>query len=366
MTHSLNSMPAFRKLLLVAGVVALLLAFFWYQGSHRNDDGLLNFSGRTMGTSWNLSLVAQTPETPTENLQADIQSLLDHLDHDIFSTWSDTSDITRFNRAEVPAQVEVSEEMLEVTGLAREIHEITAGAFDPTIAPLVNLWGFGPEFREESIPSERAIAEARAKLGFDEVSISENPSLLGKRREITLDYSAIAKGYAVDQVAIYLETRGFQHFLMEVGGEILVSGQRAEGRPWRIGIETPESGPRSVYQSISNRGEHLAVAGSGDYRIFFELDGQRYSHEIDPATGWPVSHNLVSATVIHDNVATADALATALMIMGPEKGMELAAGRGLAIYLIMRADSGYQVLYSDAFAPYLHNPDSQPDTESGS
>lgn len=344
-----------RRIWLALILLVLTALMFWRYRLEPAGAELLQLDGMTMGTSWQVQVPQEVADDP-DALHSAIQARLDTLDHDIFSSWENRSELSRFNRAQAPVSQPVSEEMAEVTAMAREVHEQTDGAFDPTIGPLVNLWGFGPDFSSDDIPPEEEIAAALDRLGFDAIELDTadaDTPVLRRRVDRQLDYSAIAKGYAVDDIATLLESRSVSDYLVEIGGELVASGQRPDGREWRIGIETPRSGRRELFRAIGNAGERLAIAASGDYRNHFEVDGRRYSHEIDPLTGWPVRHSLVSVTVLHESAAMADAYATAFMAMGPERSRALATGLALPVYLIMRVDSTYDTWYTPAFEPYL-------------
>lgn len=343
-----------RPRLLFAALIILLL-LLWFNRESTDTMAVTRFDGETMGTSYQVQVAVTLSTADRDSLEGMIADRLHVLDKDIFSTWSEHSEISRFNTASAPATLSVSRDMVTVSRLAQEAYELTDGAFDPTVMPLVNLWGFGPEFRGADIPAADAIAAALEEVDFAAFRFAAEPPQITKLHPLTLDYSAIAKGYAVDEIARLLEDLGYTNYLVDVGGEVLLSGEKAPGVEWRIGLEAPQEGPREIFQAIGNAGQRLAIAASGDYRNYFDYDGQRYSHEIDPTTGWPVTHDLVSVTVLHPSAAMADALATAMMILGEERSMALAAGRELPIYLIMRAESGYRSVHSAAFADYLRD-----------
>lgn len=357
-----------RRVWLALILLILTTVMFWRYRLDPAGAELLQLDGMTMGTTWQVQVPRQAREDP-EALHSAIQARLDTLDHEVFSTWDNDSELSRFNQAQAPVAQPISAEMAEVTVMARQVHEASEGAFDPTIGPLVNLWGFGPEFTGDDIPPAEELEAARDRLGFDAIELDTsdaNAPILRRRVERQLDYSAIAKGYAVDEIATLLENSAVSDFLVEIGGELMASGQRPDGREWRIGIETPRSGRRELFRAIGNAGERLAIAASGDYRNHFELDGRRYSHEIDPLSGWPVSHSLVSVTVLHESAAMADAYATAFIVMGPEQSRALATGLALPVYLIIRSDTTYDTWYTPAFEPYLRElnpaPGNQPAT----
>ena len=344
-----------RRLWMAAILILLTAVMFWRNQQQPQGEELLQLNGLTMGTSWQVQVPQQSVDDP-ELLHNAIQARLDTLDLGIFSTWESDSELSRFNQAAAPLSKVVSADMVAVTAMAKTIHEQTTGAFDPTIAPLVNLWGFGPSFSNDDIPAAEAISAALRNVGFEAIILdasNPNAAVLHRALDRQLDYSAIAKGYAADQIGLLLGSRSIDNFLVEIGGELLASGHRAGQREWRIGIEAPQTGRREVLRAIGNGGERLAVAASGNYRNYFEVDGQRYSHEIDPTNGWPVSHSLASVTVLHESAALADAYATAFMVMGPERSRRLATSLALPVYLIMQNDASFDSWYTPAFEAYL-------------
>jgi thiamine biosynthesis lipoprotein len=203
------------------------------------------------------------------------------------------------------------------------------------------------------VPDATSIAAAKAGTGLDAMHVDAQAKSVTFARPMTLDLSSIAEGYVVDRMADLLIERGFDSFLVEIGGELRLRGRRPDGSGWVVAIERPQSGERNVYARLDNHGEALALSASGDYRNFHEIDGRRYSHIIDPRSGYPVTHALASVTVIGDTAAAADAWSTALMVLGPEEGRELADSEGLAAYFIMRAPTGFEHAYTHAFARYL-------------
>jgi thiamine biosynthesis lipoprotein len=229
------------------------------------------------------------------------------------------------------------------------ISAMTGGAFDITVGPLVNLWGFGPDGAIVSPPSDEQIAAARTRVGFGHLHADcTKPAVRKDLARLYIDLSAYAKGYAVDRVAELLDQRDVSNYLVEIGGELKVSGHNADGQPWAVAIEEPLDEERRVHTVI--RLTDRAVATSGDYRNFFEFDERRYSHEIDTRTGRPVTHSLASVTVIADTAAYADGMATALMVLGPKEGLELARSRNIAALFLVRTPSGFIEHATPAFA----------------
>lgn len=328
----------------------LFLVFSYFQAGKTR---IYATEGRTMGTTWSVQVSAA--DFPDANaLRAELDDLLRTLDVKIFSTWAAESELSRLNASPPAAAIEVSPPLMTVLALAKDLHAQTHQAFDITIGPLVNLWGFGPQPATPGLPDSAAIAQQKRKLGMADLILDQTNNTVLKHKELTLDLSAIAKGYAVDMVANLLEQQGYESFLVEIGGEIRAQGLRPDQKPWVIAIETPVADARVPYAALANYSEAIAVAGSGDYRNFREIDGVSYSHEIDPRTGYPIAHDLAAVTVITDSAATADAWATALMVLGPEQGKALADSENLAAYFIMRRGTLLEHTYTAAFARFLY------------
>ena len=319
------------------------------------EEDLHRFSGYTMGTTYQVQVVGTDSEPERQELAAGIAELLGRLDREIFSTYAPESELSRFNRHPENVPFPASAELIEVLELAREISDQSAGAFDVTIGPLVNLWGFGPELvPPEQIPAEAEITAAMEQVGYRYLQVDASAGEISKSRPVYVDLSAIAKGYAVDKVGEYLVNLGIDNYFLEVGGELKMSGFKPGGVSWVPAIESPEAGETRIYEVFFSRGESLAVAGSGDYRNYFELDGVRYSHEIDPRTGRPIDHRLVAAYVLDQSAARADALATAFMVMGLDASQRLARELQLAVYFISKnPDAGFSEYFSPEFAVYL-------------
>jgi thiamine biosynthesis lipoprotein len=295
--------------------------------------------GETMGTTYTVALVGALDEGDRQRLASSIQSVLDEV-NERMSNYLVDSELSRLNRAPVGEAFAVSKELAFVLSEAQRISELTSGAFDVTVSPLVRLWGFGPgpgslEADDEPSPAETAIAAARERVGFRALHLSETPPVATKEKALELDLSAIAKGYAVDRVALFLADEGYDDYLVEIGGELRSSGMSPRGDAWRVAIEKPLPGVRAVARVVPLR--DLALATSGDYRNFYERDGRLWSHLIDPAAGRPVSHTLGSVSVAHESCMTADALASGLLVMGPEDGYRLALREGWAALFLSRS-----------------------------
>lgn len=311
---------------------------------------MLGLSGRTMGTSWQVTYVAAEETVSRETLQQEAASILFDINASM-STYRRNSEISLLNKAPVDVWVPVSPEFFEVLSAALLVGEATAGAYDVTVGPLVDRWGFGPGHEPPDIPPQAEREMLLQIVGQGKLQVDpEKPAVL-KPVELSLDLSSIAKGYAVDKLAEYLESEGVKNYLVEVGGEIRVAGLSGRGDPWRIAIEKPDGGAREVASAISL--SDIAIATSGDYRNFFELDGKRFAHIIDPRNGHPVEHDLVSVTVLHPSAMIADAWATALTVLGADEAMALASEQELAVYFIRREGDGFTVSQTAGFAPYL-------------
>lgn len=320
-------------------------------GCEKNTPEYLQYSGQSMGTSYHVKIV-QTKSAANENtLEEGIIDTLARVDHRM-STYRKDSEVSRLNQAAVGEWVAFSADTLEVLNLAQDMSRLTDGSFDATVGTLVNLWGFGSSGFTGAIPSEKKIQQALSQVGYQHIKMSPDGKQVKKVADIKLDFSAIAKGFAVDQIAEYLNLSGVSDYLVEVGGEIRASGVKIDGSHWKIAIESPVSIVRSVQRVIAL--SDMALATSGDYRNYFEHNGQRYSHTIDPRTGKPVNHRLVSITVIDELSARADALATALTVMGENKGMEFVQAQGIAAFFIVKQEDRFVERYSSEFKEYLN------------
>lgn len=331
-------------------------AFFWLAFQWRApiaERQIHALQGSTMGTTWQVQLATDTSAQQLDTLATELQVLLRRLDKDIFSTWAADSELAQFNRAASGEAHKLTPELIDVLLLSRQLYDESEHSFDISIAPLVDAWGFGPE-PVNGIPTTAEIAAARTRLGMEDLQIDAAAGTALRPERLALDVAGIAKGYAVDQLAELLIAAGHADFVVEIGGEIRLQGRRPDGQPWIVAIEAPQGGARKVHARVSGDGGALALAGSGSYRNFREVDGQHFSHELDPRTGYPVSHKLAAVTVIADSAAVADAWATALMVLGPDEGLRLASTRKLAAYFIMHAPAGLESRLTPAFEAFLY------------
>ena len=297
------------------------------------------FEGPTMGTHFSVKVVAnELDDGQLATIQALIENALANVDEKM-STYRSESELSRFNNSQTTEPFSLSAETVEVFQHALDISELTEGAFDVTVGPLVEAWGFGPLGEPSAFPSEHEIARLQAQVGYSQLKVDVASSTVSKSNPMLLsDLSALAKGYAVDQVSELLEAEGFDSFLIEVGGEVRTMGHSERGDVWRVGIERPGLGSVEVHRLVYLH--NLSLATSGDYRNYYELDGQRVSHTIDPRTGRPVSHGLTSVSVIEPLCVRADAIATALGVLGLDHGFSLALEQGWAALLIERGEDG--------------------------
>ncbi len=293
--------------------------------------------GEVMGTTYTVKVVAQTREQQSDASEAalaqTVKEALDAVDRSM-STYKPDSELSRFNNGPAAQDAKLSGGLVDVLTVAFDVHDRSDGAFDVTVGPLVERWGFGATGEMTEVPTQADLDTLRGRLGHEHLSFDASASTLRKDADdLRVDLSAIAKGYGVDQAAEALHAAGWDDFLVEVGGEVRVSGKTEAGRAWRLAVEKPSATDRTIFEVIEL--EDRALATSGDYRNFTLVDGTRYSHTIDPTTGRPVTHELASVSVVADTCAEADALATALNVMGPQRGLALAEREGLpALFLI--------------------------------
>lgn len=305
--------------------------------------GQQNLQGEIMGTYWIVKTLHGDPA-----LREDIQKELDSINSKM-STYLPASELSLFNAHQDSTPYPFSAETIEVIRAAQKISTHSAGAFDITIKPLVDLWGFGAN-KSTTPPSEEARKSAMEQVGYTLLTINTN-TIQKKHPLLALDLSAIAKGYAVDQVALLLEQKGHTNYMVDIGGELKAKGKNAKDRYWRIGIETPDA-ERGAYTDIIELRD-MAIATSGDYRNYYEQDGKRISHTIDARTGMPITHNLASVSVLHTSAMMADAWATTLSVVGPHEALKLADTHNLNVMLIVRNKKDeHEIQYSNQFTQY--------------
>jgi len=349
MTHTFTR----RDIIERAGGLALATPFLSLAACDGADRGrtLSQLSGPTMGTTYQVKITDRPAGVDMGRLAADVERLLETVNRQM-STYRPDSELSRFNAGAADSWTAVSADTAEVAAEALGIAALSGGAYDPTVGPLVDLWGFGAGGDGLKVPARRDIDDRRARIGHGKVRLAAAPPGLGKGAgNVGLDLCGIAKGFGVDKLAGHLERIGVGHYLVEIGGELRGRGWSPRGGSWRIGIERPETGPGGVQRVVRLDGRGLAT--SGDYRIFFEEKGRRYSHVLDPRTGRPVDHGLASVTVIAPTAMEADGLSTALMVLGPDEGAKLAEREGIAAFFIAKRGRGFAETATAAFLPHL-------------
>lgn len=284
--------------------------------------GAFSISGKTMGTTYHIKVETNGADLE-DTLKKQITDRLEQLEQSM-STFRKNSEISRFNAFKKSGRLfPVSNDFYRVLQISKKLYELTYGAWDGTVKPLVDLWGFGPLDKKKKIPEQRQIRKQLKRVGFDQIELKNNGHVVKLNASVVLDLGSVAKGDAVDEISELLRSNGINDYLVEIGGEVYASGTKKDGSPWRVGINKPL--PHAPFQQIHKvvKLRNKALATSGDYRNFFEINGIRYSHVIDPKSGYPVSNGVVSVSIIADTCAFADGLATAIMVMGHKDGIAL-------------------------------------------
>lgn len=325
-------------------VAALFVAVFVRRPDADQPRAVTAIAGATMGTTYAVKVVTGPIEPAAQQaLQREIEATLAAVNGEM-STYQPDSELSKLNTSTVTEAQPVSPNLHRVLTEALRIGRLSGGAFDVTVGPLVNAWGFGPE-GEQTPPDAEATEALRARVGLDKLALGEG-TVQKARGDVYVDLSAIAKGHGVDRVAATLERLGHSEYLVEIGGELKARGRNGASQRWRVGIEKPDPAARALMEVIALDG--AALATSGDYRNFYERDGKRISHTIDPRTGRPIEHRLASVSVVTEDCATADGMATALNVLGPDAGHALAVQQGLAALFIVRGVDG---VYSEKTTP---------------
>ncbi|MBZ7056518.1 FAD:protein FMN transferase ApbE [Klebsiella quasipneumoniae] len=308
--------------------------------------------GKTMGTFWRVSVIG-VDEAKAQALRAKVQAQLD-ADDRLLSTWKNDSALMRFNHAADTRPWPVSEAMADIVTLSLRIGAKTDGAMDITVGPLVNLWGFGPDKQPVATPDAQAIAAAKARTGLQHLQVINQSGRQFLQKDIPdlfVDLSTVGEGYAADHLARLMEQEGISRYLVSVGGALVSRGMNGEGKPWRVAIQKPTDRENAVQAIVDINGHGISTSGS--YRNYYELDGKRISHVIDPQTGQPITHKLVSVTVIAPTALEADGWDTGLMVLGPEKAQHVVREQGLAVYMIVKEGEGFKTWMSPQFRIFL-------------
>ena len=326
------------------------LIFLLFISCQNNDNQIAySLSGSTMGTTYSIKFVDVNGSADLEIIQENVDSVLAKVNQQM-STYIKTSEISLFNSITDTTWYSVSHNFALVLNESNEIYKQTDGYYDITIGPLVNLWGFGPNVTNNNIPTNDLIKKARKLVGASNLRIDTLNNRIKKSiPDLYCDLSSIAKGFGVDKVGMYLEEIKINNFMVEIGGEVRTNGMNENGDNWRIGISTPLSDGLQKIISISD----ISVATSGDYLNYFEKNGVRYSHLINAKTGKPINHSLASVTVLNKNCSTADALATAINVMGPSIGFNFALDKKLPIFMIVREGNSFIEKMTPEFEKYI-------------
>jgi len=335
--------------------IALLISII-YLFISCNKSGLIIYkiNGFTMGTTYSIKI-----SNYNLSFKPDLKSLKISVDdelkriNEIFSTYIPDSDISKFNSYKKTDWFKTSEELINLVDIALNISKQSDGYYDITVGPLVNLWGFGPKNPMREVPKKSVINDLLKIVGYKRIKVNKKLNQIRKEiPDIYIDLSSIAKGYGVDKISDLLLKKGFKNFLVEIGGEVKTNGVKSERDDWLVGIASPNNG-FSINKVIKLK--NMSMATSGDYRNYFEKNGIRYSHTINPKTGYPIRHKLASVSVVNKSCTLADAYATAIDVMGEEKGMKFANKNKLAVYMILRKNKGFIVTYSECFEEYLQH-----------
>jgi len=315
----------------------------------------VTFAGPTMGTEYAVKVVPGSEGLPFADRQAidrDIRDLLTRIDRQV-STWRNDSALSRFNASPSLEPFAFDTEAFDLFLQARDLAAFTGGAVDATIGPVVDAWGFGPHGQADIAPTDDMLQALDESVGADKLVIDAGARTVAKRHPgVRCDFSALAAGYAADRIAALLEARGHRHFLVDLGGELVARGRNEAGRPWQVAVERPQAVGRGILRvlPVTDR----AVSTSGDYRNYREVEGRRVMHILDPRTRRPVTHRLASATVVAPSAAWADAVSTALMVMGPDEGFAFATRQQIAALLLVPDEVGeFRERATPAFSAWL-------------
>ena len=341
-----------RALIVTGSLLGLGLGVAGCSESDRPLEPPVRFDGNIFGTFYQVTIMDPLTQGESLELEEGFKAELESVDQ-AMSTYRDDSELIAFNEAPLDEWQPLSNELIDVLAISQSVAEASHGAFDITVGDLVNLWSFGPGARPETVPSDDALSEELAQVGIDALEIDTQNMQARRIRDVFVDLSGVAKGHGTDRVAAYLEQQGLEHYLVNIGGELIARGLRDEEEqtPWQIGIEVPENGQQRAQHIIPL--ESMSVATSGDYRNYFEVDGQRFSHTIDPRTGRPVTHQLASVSVFHPSNAWADAWATALLVVGEQEAMQLAIENNLKVLLLVRDGEQWLSIASPEFVNYF-------------
>lgn len=322
-----------------------LCLIFLVAGCQKTSD-YISINGYTMGTSYQVTM--QDPTGKATNIHQQIETEL-RLINQQMSTYIEDSDLSIFNQKKSTDCQKLPAAVIKVITSAQQVSQQTKGKFDVTLNPLIEEWGFDKKQTNDQVPTDQLITKMLDRIGFDKLVVKTD-CVQKSIGELSVNLSAIAKGYGVDRVAQIVERNGIKDYLVEIGGETASKGLNPSSKSWRLAVEAPLQ-QRKIQQVFSPLGK--GVATSGDYRNYFEKEGIRYSHTIDPTTGKPITHNLASITVLHQQTMLADAYATAFMVMGDKLSLEFANQRNIPVYLIIKNDGEFETVANDAFKTHI-------------
>lgn len=334
-----------RNLLQGACLVSILVVTL--SGCESSTERIEELSGPTMGSTYTIKYVYKKDATPAADaVGVEIQSILDKVDRQV-STYRLDSDIARFNQSPANTCMSMPSAVLELTQYGIQLSQLSDGAFDLTLGPLLDVWGFGPQSRDKSVPSTEEIAAAKAQTGYQHIRVVDGQ--LCKDADVQIEFNSIAAGYTVDRISERFAELDIDSYMIEVTGEIIAAGRKPDGSPWRIALEQPlTDGKRAIQRVLELDGYGMNT--SGDYRNYFEEDGVRFSHTLDPQVGAPISHRLASVTVVDRSTLHADGLGTLLLVLGPERGLAFAEEHDVAAFFIMRDGDGFTTKVSSEFS----------------
>lgn len=329
-----------------------LFSFLLVSGCFEKPDAQIELQGETMGTTWHVTVV-DPQKLDVESLRQNIEAELTRI-NGLMSTYDAESQLSQFNTSRTVEWQPLATETIEVIEAAHRVSKETSGAYDVTLGSVFELWGFGQAEKPEVAPAMDDILLLLNDVGYQLLKVSSTRSTVRKLNEaLQVDLSSLAKGYAVDRIGAVIEATGHNRYLAEIGGEIRTRGRAADQGMWKIGIEWPESAGTPEMTGIAVENTH--IASSGDYRNYQVIDGRRYTHIIDGRSGFPISHNLASVTVLHGSTMRADAWATAFMVLGLEESMAIAKEKGLAARFVVRDGDSFRVVTTKVFDAYAIN-----------
>lgn len=326
---------------MVKTFTALLFAAVTLSGC---GEQVLEFGGPTMGSSYSVKFLPGADGPTLAQAQAATEAILAEVDEQL-STYRQDSLIAQFNALPANSCQPMPAQLLGLVTFAEQLSAQSDGAFDLTLEPLLNLWGFGPQATTEQVPSTAQITEVRKRVGHQYLRVAGQS--LCKDAALAVDFNSIGAGYAVDRISARLAELGVSSYLVEATGELRAQGLKPDGSPWRIAIEAPLEHQQVAEKVLTLDG--YGVSTSGDYHNYFEQDGLRYSHSIDPQTGAPIRHTLAQVTVVDRSAQRADGLSTLLMVLGPERGLQFAEREGIAALFVSRAPQGFVSHASSTF-----------------